>query len=180
MSNRIASKRYAVALFDTVQNEQLDALLADAQSLSGVISESAELDTLLKSPLTKNELKANILMKTVEGLPSQKILVGLVNTLKKNKRLNLFSSVLQEFQDVLFEKRGYQKAKVTTAHTIDEATKKNIQDLLHNQYGSKLNLEFQINKSLLGGMTVVIGSKMIDLSIANQVSKFTNNVKGDI
>lgn len=124
MSNKIASKRYAVALFDTVQNEQLDALLADAQSLSGVISESAELDTLLKSPLTKNELKANILMKTVEGLLSQKILGGLVNTLKKNKRLNLFSSVLQEFQDVLFEKRGYQKAKVTTAHTIDEATKK--------------------------------------------------------
>ena len=83
MSNKIASKRYAVALFDTVQNEQLDALLADAQSLSGVISESAELDTLLKSPLTKNELKANILMKIVEGLSSQKILGGLVNTLKK-------------------------------------------------------------------------------------------------
>ena len=180
MSNKIASKRYAVALFDTVQNEQLDALLADTQSLSGAINESAELDTLLKSPLTKNELKANILMKIVEGLSSQKILGGLINALKKNKRLNLFAGILQDFQDVLFEKRGYQKAKVTTAHVIDESTKKNLQDLLHNQYGSKLNLEFQINKSLLGGMTVVIGSKMIDLSIANQVSKFTNNVKGDI
>ena len=180
MSNKIASKRYAVALFDTVQNEQLDALLADTQSLSGVINESAELDTLLKSPLTKNELKANILMKIVEGLSSQKILGGLINALKKNKRLNLFAGILQDFQDVLFEKRGYQKAKVTTAHVIDESTKKNIQDLLTNQYGSKLNLEFQINKSLLGGMTVVIGSKMIDLSMANQVSKFTNNVKGDI
>ena len=55
MSNKIASKRYAVALFDTVQNEQLDALLADAQSLSGVISESAELDTLLKSPARLEE-----------------------------------------------------------------------------------------------------------------------------
>ena len=180
MSNKIASKRYAVALFDTVQNEQLDALLVDTQSLSGVINESAELDTLLKSPLTKNELKANILMKIVEGLSSQKILGGLINALKKNKRLNLFAGILQDFQDVLFEKRGYQKAKVTTAHVIDESTKKNIQDLLTNQYGSKLNLEFQINKSLLGGMTVVIGSKMIDLSMANQVSKFTNNVKGDI
>ena len=180
MSNKIASKRYAVALFDTVQNEQLDALLADTQSLSGAINESAELDTLLKSPLTKNELKANILMKIVEGLSSQKILGGLINALKKNKRLNLFAGILQDFQDVLFEKRGYQKAKVTTAHVIDESTKKNIQDLLTNQYGSKLNLEFQINKSLLGGMTVVIGSKMIDLSMANQVSKFTNNVKGDI
>ena len=180
MSNKIASKRYAVALFDTVQNEQLDALLEDAQSLSNAIIESVELDTLLKSPLTKNDLKANILLKIIEGLSSQKILGGLINTLKKNKRLNLFSAILKEFQDVLFEKRGYQKAKVTTAHAVDDATKKNIQDLLHSQYGSKLNLEFKINKSLLGGMTVVIGSKMIDLSIVNQVSKFTNNVKGDI
>ena len=181
MTNKIASKRYAVALFDTVQNEELDTLLGDAQALSNIIQESPELDILLKSPLTKNEVKANILTKIVEGSSSsQKILEGLVNTLKKNKRLNLFAGVLQEFQDVLFEKRGYQKAKVTTAHEIDESTKKNIQELLNQQYGSKLNLEFNINKSLLGGMTVVIGSKMIDLSIANQVSKFTNNVKGDI
>jgi F-type H+-transporting ATPase subunit delta len=171
---------HTLVVFDTVQNEQLDALLADAQSLSNAITESVELDTLLKSPLTKNDLKANILLKIIEGFSSQKILGGLINTLKKNKRLNLFSGILKEFQDVLFEKRGYQKAKVTTAHAIDDATKKNLQDLLHNQYGSKLNLEFKINKSLLGGMTIVIGSKMIDLSIVNQVSKFTNNVKGDI
>ena len=98
----------------------------------------------------------------------------------ENFFLNLFENILIEFQDVLYDKRGYQKAKVTTAHVIDDETKKSIQELLHNQYGSKLNLEFQVNKSLLGGMTVVIGSKMIDLSISNQVSKFTNNVKGDI
>ena len=128
MSNKIASKRYAVALFDTVQNEELDTLLGDAQSLTNVIHESPELDILLKSPLTKNDLKANILMKIVEGLSSQKILGGLVNTLKKNKRLNLFANVLKEFQDVLFEKRGYQKSKVTTAHEIDESTKKNIKN----------------------------------------------------
>ena len=180
MSNKIASKRYAVALFDTVKNEELDSLLADAQSLSTTIVESEELASLLKSPLTKNEIKSNVLLKIISGLASERILNGLVTTLKKNKRLNLFEAILNEFQDVLFEKRGYQKAKVTTAYTIDEQTKKDIQELLHNQYGSKLNLEFQVNKSLLGGMTVIIGSKMIDLSIINQVSKFTNNVKGDI
>ena len=180
MTNKIASKRYSTALFDSVKNEELDALLKDAQSLSETMADSQELSSLLKSPLTKNELKSSILLKIIEGLSSEKILSGLVNTLKKNKRLNLFENVLSDFQDVLFEKRGYQKAKVTTAHTIDEQTKKDIQELLHNQYGSKLNLEFQVNKSLLGGMTVIIGSKMIDLSIINQVSKFTNNVKGDI
>jgi F-type H+-transporting ATPase subunit delta len=180
MSNKIASRRYAVALFDTVQNEQLDALLADSQSLSSLIQESQELASVLKSPLTKNEIKSNILLKIIEGVPSEKTLKGLVNTLRKNKRLNLFENILIEFQDVLFEKRGYQKAKVTTAHPINDETKNNIKDLLNNQYGSKINLEFQINQALLGGMTVVVGSKMIDLSVLNQVSKFTNNVKGDI
>ena len=180
MTNKIASKRYSTALFDSVKNEELDALLKDAQSLSETMLDSQELSLLLKSPLTKNELKSSILLKIIQGLPSEKILSGLVNTLKKNKRLNLFENVLSDFQDVLFEKRGYQKAKVTTSHAINDETKNIIQDLLHNQYGSKINLEFHVNNSLLGGMTVVIGSKMIDLSILNQVSKFTNNVKGDI
>ena len=180
MTNKIASKRYSTALFDSVKNEELDALLKDAQSLSETMADSQELSSLLKSPLTKNELKSSILLKIIQGLPSEKILSGLVNTLKKNKRLNLFENVLSDFQDVLFEKRGYQKAKVTTSHAINDEIKNNIQDLLHNQYGSKINLEFQVNNSLLGGMTIVIGSKMIDLSILNQVSKFTNNVKGDI
>ena len=180
MSNKLASKRYALALFNTVQNEQLDALQTDSQSLTSVIQESGELASLLKSPLIKNEIKSNILLKIIEGLTSEKTLKGLINTLRKNKRLNLFENVLADFQDVLFEKRGYQKAKVTTAHPINDETKNSIKELLNNQYGSKINLEFQINQSLLGGMTVVVGSKMIDLSILNQVSKFTNNVKGDI
>ena len=47
MSNKIASRRYAVALFDTVQNEELDTLLGDAQALSNIIQESPELDILL-------------------------------------------------------------------------------------------------------------------------------------
>ena len=180
MSNKIASKRYSVALFDTVKNEELDSLLADCQSLSESLKESQEFSSLLKSPLIKNEIKSSVLLNVISSLSSKKILMCLINTMKKNKRINLFENILHEFQDVLFEKRGYQKAKVTTSHGIDEQTKNNIQELLHNQYGSKIKLEFQVNKSLLGGMTVVIGSKMIDLSIINQVSKFTNNVKGDI
>ena len=96
MSNKIASKRYSVALFDTVKNEELDSLLADVQSLSESLKESQELSSLLKSPLTKNEIKSNILLKVISGLSSEKILVGLINTLKKNKRLNLFENILHE------------------------------------------------------------------------------------
>ena len=72
-------------MFDSVKNEELDALLKDAQSLSETMADSQELSSLLKSPLTKNELKSSILLKIIEGLSSEKILSGLVNTLKKIK-----------------------------------------------------------------------------------------------
>ena len=103
MSNKIASKRYSVALFDTVKNEELDSLLADVQSLSESLKESQELSSLLKSPLTKNEIKSNILLKVISGLTSEKILVGLINTLKKNKRLiiNHFESADLKNIDVI-------------------------------------------------------------------------------
>jgi len=72
MTNKIASKRYSTALFDSVKNEELDALLKDAQSLSETMTDSQELSSLLKSPLTKNELKSSILLKIIQGLHLKK------------------------------------------------------------------------------------------------------------
>ena len=60
MSNKIASKRYSTALFDSVKNEELDALLKDAQSLSETMSDREELSSHLKTPLTKKEQKSKV------------------------------------------------------------------------------------------------------------------------
>jgi|TARA_B100000787_G_scaffold166209_1_gene151080 F-type H+-transporting ATPase subunit delta len=180
MSNKIIAKRYAIALFNTVQNDDLDSLFADTQELLNTIHSSDDLMNVLKSPITKGEHKLNIISSLIKDAQSGKILKGLLNTLYKNKRLSLLALTLSCFSDVLLLKRGYQSANVTTVSKIDEDTKKNISDLLNSQYGSKINIEFKTNQSLLGGMTVVVGSKMIDLSLRSQVSKFTNNVKGDI
>ena len=47
MSNKIASKRYSTALFDSVKNEELDDLIKDAKSMSETISDIEELSSLL-------------------------------------------------------------------------------------------------------------------------------------
>jgi ATP synthase F1 delta subunit len=163
-----------------VQNDELDSLYEDTKELLGLIKASEDLSNILKSPLTKNSLKLSIIKKLTSGFNSSKILEGLLETLSNNKRLNLLDKVLDSFAEVLLTKRGYQSAKVTSAYDIDQQTKKNISDLLNSQYDSKINIVFNTNQSLLGGMTVVVGSKMVDLSVRNQVLKFTSNVKGDI
>ena len=180
MSNKIIAQRYAIALFSTSKNDDLDTLFSDTKTLLEMINTSDDLMKTLKSPLSKGELKLNIVSSLIKDMASNKILKGLLDTLYKNKRLSILALVLSSFGEVLLSKRGYKSANVTTANDIDDDTKKNISDLLNSQYGSKINIEFKTNESLLGGMTVVVGSKMIDLSVRSQVSKFTNNVKGDI
>jgi ATP synthase F1 delta subunit len=180
MSDKIIAQRYAIALFSTAKNDDLDSLFSDTKTLLEMIHSSDDLIQTLKSPLSKGELKLNIVSSLIKDMSSNKILKGLLDTLYKNKRLSILAIVLSSFGEVLLSKRGYKSASVTTASDIDDDTKKNISELLNSQYGSKINIEFKTNESLLGGMTVVVGSKMIDLSVRSQVSKFTNNVKGDI
>ena len=180
MSDKIIAQRYAIALFSTAKNDDLDSLFSDTKTLLEMIHSSDYLIQTLKSPLSKGELKLNIVSSLIKDMYSNKILKGLLDTLYKNKRLSILALVLSSFEEVLLSKRGYKSANVTTASDIDDDTKKNILELLNSQYGSKINIEFKTNESLLGGMTVVVGSKMIDLSVRSQVSKFTNNVKGEI
>tara|TARA_B100001996_G_scaffold304299_1_gene245186 strand:- start:272 stop:814 length:543 start_codon:yes stop_codon:yes gene_type:complete len=180
MSDKIIAHRYAVALYSNSQNDELDKLYNDTKELLGLIKVSHDLSSIMKSPLIKNALKLSITKKLIHGLSSFKILEGLLETLSNNRRLYLLDTVLTSFGEVLLSKRGYKSAKVTTAYEIDSETKKNISDYLNAQYKSKINIEFNTSQSLLGGMTVIVGSKMVDLSLRNQVLKFTNNVKGDI
>ncbi len=180
MSEKLIADRYAVALYSAVKNDDLDRLFEDSKKLNSILKSSDELLSTLKSPLIKNELKLSILSTLIKDLTSFDIINGLLQTLFQNKRLSILDLVLSSFSEVLLSKRGYQSAKVTTSHDIEDRIKNDISNLLNSQYGSKINIEFKTNQSLLGGMTVVVGSKMIDLSVRSQVSKFTNNVKGDI
>ena len=60
MSNKIIAQRYAIALFSTAKNDDLDSLFSDTKTLLEMINTSDDLMKTLKSPLSKGELKLNI------------------------------------------------------------------------------------------------------------------------
>ena len=76
MSNKIIAKRYAIALFNTVQNDELDSRFADTQELLNTIHSSDDLMNVLKSPITKGEHKLNIISSLIKAAQSGKILKG--------------------------------------------------------------------------------------------------------
>jgi F-type H+-transporting ATPase subunit delta len=76
------------------------------------------------------------------------------------------------------QKRGNVLADVTSADELSDNQKNVIKDQLKSILGEKLFLNFNVDKKILGGLIVKIGSKMIDSSLASKINKLKVAIEG--
>ena len=76
------------------------------------------------------------------------------------------------------KKRGDVLADITSADELSEDQRVNIKEQLRTILGDKLSLNFKVDKKIIGGLIVKVGSKMIDTSLANKINKLKIAMKG--
>lgn len=62
-------------------------------------------------------------------------------------------------------------AHIESANSLDDATRKSIETLLSNRYGTSLMLSFDVNPDLIGGMRIQVGSDVYDGSIRSRLQR---------
>lgn len=169
MKNSKTANRYAKALLElSLEKGNLDAVYGNMQALSETINESADLRSLIKNPIVKEEEKNNIFTalfaKTFDADTMK-----LVSLLTKNKRADLIGEVSEQFIAQYKSNKNIVTAEVTSATKLDDAQKKNILALL--KHDGEVEMVETINPDLIGGFIVKVGDKQIDASIA---TKFKN------
>ena len=178
-SGDIISDRYASALYDLASEKKcIDEILNDIDTVEKVMKESSELRKVIRSPLVNSEEKLNILLKIFGGLSFNDLTTTFLKVLDNNKRISNISSIILKFKKINSEKRGDIAANVTSANELSEDEKNNITNQLKNTLGQKLSLNFDVDKDIIGGLIVKVGSKMIDTSIANKINKLKMAMKG--
>jgi len=98
--------------------------------------------------------------------------------LKKNKRFSSLASIISQFMNINSQKRGDVLADITSADELNDDQKNNITNQLKSILGDKLSLSFDVDKNIMGGLIVKVGSKMIDSSLANKINKLRIAMKG--
>ena len=178
-SSDIISDRYGSALYDLASEKKcIDEILNDLDVIEKVMKESSELRHVIKSPLVNSEEKLNILLKIFAGLSFNSLTTTFLKVLDNNKRISNILSIILQFKKINSEKRGDIAANVTSANELSEDEKNNITNQLKNTLGQKLSLNFNVDKDIIGGLIVKVGSKMIDTSIANKINKLKIAMKG--
>jgi ATP synthase, F1 delta subunit len=178
-SGDLVSDRYASALYDLAAEKKLvDAVLGDLTSLKNILNDNKELSLVIKSPLITSNDKLNIFQKLLKKINANQLTNTFIKVIEKNKRFSNLASIITQFININSQKRGDVLADVTSADELTDDQKNKITNQLKSILGDKLSLSFDVDNSIMGGLIVKVGSKMIDTSLANKINKLKIAMKG--
>jgi F-type H+-transporting ATPase subunit delta len=178
-SGDLISDRYASAMYDlTSEKKVVDFVLENLLNLKNLIDNNKELSLLIKSPLISSDDKLKVLLKLTLSLNLNELSIIFLKVISKNKRFSSLTSIISQFISINANKRGDVLADVTSADELLDDQKINIKEQLRVILGDKLSLNFKVDKKIIGGLIVKVGSKMIDASLTNKINKLKIAMKG--
>ena len=178
-SGDLISNRYAAALYElAAESQSVDSVLKDLQFLQKCIQENKDLILLVKSPLILSSDKLNIFEKLLSKQNSNKLTSTFIKVISKNKRFSNISSIIVQFININSQKRGDIVVDVISADELSDKQINQIKNQLKSVLGEKLSLNFNVDKKIIGGLIVKVGSKMIDSSLASKINKMRIAMKG--
>jgi len=171
--------RYATALFELAgADKKLDDVAGDLQQLGSMINDSDDLTRLIKSPVMSRNDQINAMGAVAEAAGFADLTKNFVGVVADNRRLFVMPNIIKAFQAQLAASRGEATAEVTSAAKLSAAQLKALEAALKKSIGTKVQIEQHVDKSLLGGLVVRVGSRMIDSSLKTQLQKMRLAMKG--
>ena len=171
--------RYAKALFELARDEkQLETVGASLAALKRALGESEDLRRLVSSPLVSREESLRTIAATADAMGLDPITRNFVGVLARNRRLSQLSSVIRAFDMLAASHRGEVTAEVVSAHPLSDDQVAALKANLRSSTGRDIAVDLAVDPSILGGLVVKVGSRMIDGSIRTKLNTLAHAMKG--
>ena len=169
MSSETQARPYAQAIF-----EHSEEWTEDLRQVVAVIKQP-NVAKLTDSPKLAYKEKAEAFIGLFKG-EIQKKTTNFLRVLGGAKRLSLLPEILSEYQKLVAKKNKLNDVLITSAFELSEAQAEQIEGLLKERYGKNLSTRVEINKNLIGGLTIKSGDEVIDLSTKGKLLKLKKQI----
>lgn len=177
MSQSIAG-RYAQAVFDIVKEAGgLDDLARQTDELQNALDESADLRDMIASPLYSRNQQSKAIGALSAKMGLSEMLANTLQLMARNRRLFVLPQLIIALRERIAVERGELTADVTSAVALSEEQQKRLTETLAEKSGKKIKLNTRVDETLIGGMIVKMGSKMIDSSVRSKLASLQNAMK---
>lgn len=163
------ARRYAEAAYDVARQDGQVGAWLDGLKVAARVMHDSDAASFFKNPETG--LDETLL--TIDHMfgSMQPHLVNLLRIVATRHRLHLIPAILREFVDLDRAANGIVEAQVTVARPVEEAERESIGRHLGTLTGKTVEIQTRIDPSILGGIVVRIGDKLIDASVAGRLQR---------
>jgi F-type H+-transporting ATPase subunit delta len=176
---RYSNALYSMSVEKSIQNK----IYNECNELLAIFSKNDKFETILKSPLLNKKKQIEIASRLFSEKKEKKIqvskdLLGLIMILANNSRLNILVEVLEKYIEFHTSNNKEVKVNVTSVVKINESLENQLTKIISKNGKMKVKVVNLIDKDLLGGLIIQIGSNLIDTSIRTKLNKVKNAMKG--
>ena len=172
------SGRYATALFELARDEKsIDAIKSDLDKFDAMLADSADLTRLVRSPVFSAEVQMKALDAVLDKAGISGTSAKFLRVLTANRRLFAVSDVIRAFRALVANFKGEATADVTVAEQLNDKNLDALKAALKSVTGKDVALNVKVDPSIIGGLVVKLGSRMVDSSLRTKLNSIKNAMK---
>lgn len=174
---KLASKVYGDALFElAVEEDRVEALRDEAALVKAVLEENPKLAGLMKHPKVIREEKIKFIQDCFTGRVSEDMVGFLVVAVTKG-RFSEVHAILDYFLERVKEYQGIGTACVVSAVELNKKWRSKVEEkLLSTTSYHKMEISYQVDAGLIGGLMIRIGDRVVDTSLKHKLDQMTEKL----
>ena len=176
--------RYSNALYGVEKDKnKQNKVFEEIKKLLNILDSSSNFNLIFKSPLLNKKQQNEVVLDLFSETDKKKIIVsktlfGLLVVLAKNSKLYIFQDVLKRYLDLHNSDNKELKVTVSSVVKLSEDLEGQLKKIFSKNGKMEVKLVNLIDKELLGGLIIQVGSNLIDTSIRTKISKIKSVMKG--
>lgn len=170
--------RYAVALFDLAKADgKIETVEADLNSLEAALAGSEDLRKAISSPVYSRDDQAAAMKALAVKMGLGPLVANTVGLMASKRRLFVLPALIAAVKGLIAEHRGEVTAEVRSATPLSDAQSAALAETLKKAVGKDVLINTTVDASLIGGLVVKVGSRMIDTSVRAKLNKLQNAMR---
>jgi F-type H+-transporting ATPase subunit delta len=170
--------RYATALFElALESNAIDQVRADLAKFLALLGESADLKRLVRSPVFTADVQVKALDAILAAAGIGGTAANFLRLVARNRRLFAVSDIIRDFNLLVASHKGEVSAQVTVAEPLSAARLAEVKAALAEVTGKDVVVDVKVDPSIIGGLVVKLGSRMIDTSLRTKLHAIRNAMK---
>ncbi len=170
--------RYATAVFEIAkESKAVSKLEKGLDEIQTALESSEEFNALITSPVVSRAEQGQAIAAISKKMGLPPVLANTLSLMAENRRLFVLPQLVDSLRALIAEDKGEVTAEVVSAKALTKTQTEKLAKTLKARVGKDVIINATVDQSLVGGLVVKVGSKMIDTSIRSKLNSLQNAMK---